>query len=96
MTVVYGPGVWIEFPTTRRSSTVRDLSIRDGKTGWGVRGVGAKSMWPIMPQQLCCFLIVRPDDQIWSCFATGNGAFGALVTRWFTRRVRVYRFEKRL
>ena len=30
MTVVYGPGVWMKFPTTRRPSTARDLSIRDG------------------------------------------------------------------
>ncbi len=44
MTVVYGPGVWIDFSTTRRLSTIRDLSIRDGTTGWGVLDVGAKSI----------------------------------------------------
>ena len=80
MAVVYGPGVRMEFSTTRRASIVRDLSIRDGTTGWGVYDVGAKSIYPIMHKQLCCFLIIRSDDQIWSCFAPGNGAFGALVT----------------
>ncbi len=44
MTVVYGLGVWMEFPTTRRLSIVRDLSIRDGKTGWGDYDVGAISV----------------------------------------------------
>ena len=51
MTVVYGPGVQIKFPTTRRPSIVRDLSIRDG-TGWGVRDVCVKCADPIKPQQL--------------------------------------------
>ena len=40
MTVVSGSGVRMKFSTTRRQSTVRDLSIRDGTTGWGVRDVG--------------------------------------------------------
>ena len=96
MTVVYGPGVRIDFSTTRRPSTVRDLSIRDGKTGWGVYDVDAKSIYPIMYKQLSCFVVKCPSDQIWSCFATGNGAFGVLVTRWFLRRVRVFRFENQL
>ncbi len=44
MTVVYGSGVWMKIPMTRRLSIIRDLSIHDGKAGWGVHGVGAKSV----------------------------------------------------
>ena len=80
MTVVYGSGVWMEFSTTRRLSTARDLSIRDGTTGWGVYDVGVKSIWPIIPQQLSCFVVDRQIIQFWSCFAPGNDAFGALIT----------------
>ncbi len=89
ISVVYGLGVWMEFSTTRRQSTIHDLSIRDGKTGLGNYDVGAKFIYPIMYQQLCCFVVRCPDDQIWSCFTPGNDAFGALVTRWFLRRVHV-------
>ncbi len=89
MTVVYGQGVWMKFSTTRRLSTARDLSIRDGTTGWGVYDVGAKSIYPIIPQQLSCFVVGCPCDQIWSCFTPGNDAFDALVTIWFLRRVHV-------
>ncbi len=67
MTVVYGLGVQMKFSTTRQLSTARDLSIRDGTTGWGVHDVGAKSGCP--------------SGRIWSCFTPGNGVFGALVTR---------------
>ncbi len=42
MTAVYGLGVWIGFSMTRRLSTIRDLSIRDEKTGCGVHGVCVK------------------------------------------------------
>ncbi len=79
--IVYGLDVWIEFPTTRRLSTIRDLSLRDGTTGRGVYDVGAKSVWPISLKQLCTFVVDRQSVQFWSCFAPGNGAFGALVTR---------------
>ena len=42
MAVVYGLGVQMKFSTTHRPSMTRDLSIRDGKTGWVIHGVGKK------------------------------------------------------
>ena len=71
MTVVYGPGVRMKFSTTRRPSTVRDLSIRDGRTGWGVHGVGVNCMNHIMCTWSPHCDIQCPNDQIWSCFAPG-------------------------
>ncbi len=52
MTVVYGTGVLIKFPTTRRLSIIRDPSIRDGRTGWDIHGVNVNCTNPIIPQQL--------------------------------------------
>ncbi len=71
----------MNFSMTRRQSTVRDLSIRDGATGWGVCDVGAKSIYPISLKQLYTFVVDRQSNQIWLCFTPGNDAFGALVTR---------------
>ncbi len=51
MTIVYVLGVRMKFPTTRRQSTIRDLSIHDGKPEWGVYGVGAISTNPMKHQQ---------------------------------------------
>ena len=51
MTVVYGLCAWMENPTTRRLSIIRDLSICDGITGWGVHGVGINCTDPIIPKQ---------------------------------------------
>ena len=58
MPVSYGSGARMKFSTTRRLCMYRDLSIRDGKTGWGIDGGGENTIHPIMSQQLSRFVHV--------------------------------------
>ena len=67
MTVVYGPGEWMKFSTTRRLSTARDLSIRDGTTGWGVCDVGVNYTDPVT----WFYFVRRGDISLHVAFAHG-------------------------
>ena len=71
MTVVYGSGMRMKFPTTRRLSTIRDLSIHDGKNGWGVRDVGVKSYYKVHSYSNTILQIMHHDVislQMWIDF----------------------------
>ncbi len=96
MAVVYGLGVQMKFSTTHRPSMTRDLSIRDGKTGWVIHGVGKKIRVTYNVPTALQFRPCWSRCVIYSSHKPILDAFGAHVIKCLLHRVRGSRFRKQL